>query len=62
VSEQNIETVKGIYEAFGRGDVAAILEHCTNDVDWASESAIEIAPWHGVKHEDTALIASALST
>lgn len=49
-SEQNIETVKAIYEAFGRGDVDAILEQCTDDVDWAAEAATDVAPWHGVKH------------
>jgi ketosteroid isomerase-like protein len=48
--EQNIETVKTIYEAFGRGDLDAILELCTDDVDWATDSALEVAPWHGVKH------------
>jgi uncharacterized protein len=46
----NIETVRTIYEAFGRGDVDAILERCTDDVDWAADAAIEAAPWHGVKH------------
>jgi ketosteroid isomerase-like protein len=49
-AEQNIETVKAIYEAFGRGDVDAILEQCTDDVNWAADAAIEVAPWHGVKH------------
>ncbi len=49
-AERNIETVKAIYAAFGSGDVAAILEQCTDDVDWASDAAIEVAPWHGVKH------------
>jgi ketosteroid isomerase-like protein len=48
--EQNIETVKTIYEAFGRGDLDAILELCADDVDWATDSALEVAPWHGVKH------------
>ena len=47
---ENIETVKAIYDAFGRGDVAAILDRCTDDVDWGAESALEIAPWHGIKH------------
>ena len=49
-AQENIETVKAIYEAFGRADVDAILERCTDDVDWASDAAIEVAPWHGVKH------------
>ena len=30
----NIETVKSIYEAFGRGDVPAILDKLADDVDW----------------------------
>jgi len=49
-AEENIATVKEIYAAFGRGDVDAILEQCIDDVDWAAEAAIEVAPWHGVKH------------
>jgi len=50
MSEQaNITTVQAIYEAFGRGDVDAILERLTDDVDWASEADSEIAPWHGVR-------------
>src|SRR5579862_8376067 len=49
-SEQNIETVKGLYEAFGRGDVAAILDRVTDDVDWATDAAIPSAPWYGARH------------
>jgi ketosteroid isomerase-like protein len=30
----NVETVKGIYEAFGRGDVPAILETLADDARW----------------------------
>ena len=29
-----IETVQQIYQAFGRGDVPAILDHLADDVDW----------------------------
>jgi hypothetical protein len=36
-AELNIETVKAMYEAFGRGDVAAVLEQCTDDVDWPAQ-------------------------
>ena len=49
-AEQNIETVKALYEAFGRGDVDAILERVTDDVDWSTDAAIESAPWYGPKH------------
>jgi uncharacterized protein len=47
VMADNIATVQKIYEAFGNGDVATILDQVTEDVDWASE-AEGVAPWHGV--------------
>jgi ketosteroid isomerase-like protein len=31
-----VEVVRGIYEAFGRGDIPAILEHLAEDVAWES--------------------------
>ena len=34
MSAANAEVVQGIYEAFGRGDVAAILEPLAEDVRW----------------------------
>ncbi len=54
-AEQNIETVKAMYEAFGRGDVDAILKRVTDDVDWSTDAAIESAPWYGPKHGKTEL-------
>ena len=45
--EQNINTVKEIYDAVGSGDVDAILDRVTDDVDWAAEAAGNGAPWHG---------------
>ena len=49
-ADANIKTIAQVYEAFGRGDVAAILDAVTNDVDWASEAASSGAPWYGVRH------------
>ena len=49
MSDPKIDTVQTIYEAFGRGDVATILDQLTDDVDWASESfSAKAAPWHGI--------------
>ena len=45
--QDNIRIVKEIYDAVGRGDVDAILERVTDDVDWAAEVAGTAAPWHG---------------
>ena len=43
----NIQIVKDIYDAVGRGDLDAILEQVTDDVDWAADVAGTAAPWHG---------------
>jgi uncharacterized protein len=48
MTDQKIQTVQDIYQAFGRGDVAAILERVTDDVDWATEPDSKVAPWHGI--------------
>jgi len=49
-ADANIKTIMGVYEAFGRGDVAAILDAVADDVDWAAEAAGTAAPWYGVRH------------
>ena len=50
----NRETVGAIYQAFGRGDVPAILEHVAEDVQWEyawGESPIPwLAPGRGREH------------
>ena len=33
-TEQNKRTVQTIFEAFGRGDIPAVLEHVSEDVTW----------------------------
>jgi uncharacterized protein len=35
MSEENVEVLRRGYEAFGRGDVDAVLELLAPDVDWA---------------------------
>jgi ketosteroid isomerase-like protein len=47
MTDPKIETVQRIYEAFGRGDVDAILAEVADDVDWAAEAASTSAPWYG---------------
>ena len=39
-AEQNVQTTKEMYEALGRGDVEAILERVTDDVDWSTDAAV----------------------
>jgi uncharacterized protein len=54
-ADANIKTIKGVYEAFGRGDVAAILDAVADDVNWAAEAAGTAAPWYGVRHGQDAV-------
>jgi ketosteroid isomerase-like protein len=49
-ADANIKIITEVYEAFGRGDIAAILDAVTDDVDWAAEAASSAAPWYGVRH------------
>ncbi len=41
----NVETVKEIYEAFGLGNVPAILEKLDENVDWETQIPVEGVPW-----------------
>jgi ketosteroid isomerase-like protein len=34
MSEQNVEFVKGVYAAFDRGDVPAVLGAFADDIEW----------------------------
>jgi len=45
--QDNLRVVREIYDAVGRGDVAAILDRVSDDVDWAAEAASSAAPWYG---------------
>jgi uncharacterized protein len=49
-ADENITTIQGIYEAFGRGDVDFILGRVTDDVDWATDTVSTAAPWYGTHH------------
>jgi uncharacterized protein len=46
-ADVNIKTIQNLYEAFGRGDVAFILDNVTDDVDWQTDSATQAGPWYG---------------
>lgn len=46
-ADVNTKTIELVYDAFGRGDVDAILGSVTDDVDWATEASGSGAPWYG---------------
>jgi len=35
-ASDNVNTIRALYEAFGRADVATMLDAVTEDVDWAT--------------------------
>ena len=44
----NEQTVNDVYDAFKRGDIAAILAHVADDVDWRNDGvASRECPWNG---------------
>ena len=46
-TDTNVQTIQTIYAAFGRGDVPAILERCSDDAVVGFEGASPLVPWHG---------------
>jgi ketosteroid isomerase-like protein len=48
-ADENIKTIQNLYEAFGRGDLAVILDAVSDDVDWATDTSSVAAPWYGVR-------------
>lgn len=40
----NLDKVKSMYQAFGRGDIPAILEHMSAEVDWDYPQSADV-PW-----------------
>jgi ketosteroid isomerase-like protein len=47
-SDPKIAAVQRLYEAYGRGDVDAVLAEVSDDVEWAAEAASTSAPWYGI--------------
>ena len=45
----NVQTIKAMYEAFGRGDIPFIMSHLDENVVWESEGP-EIISFAGIHH------------
>lgn len=41
----HIDTVKAIYEAFGRGDIPAIMDRLADDISWEDGALDHGVPW-----------------
>ncbi len=48
--QENAQTVKEIYAAFGRGDVPAILDTLAGGFEWHHHGPPDIVPWARSRH------------
>jgi uncharacterized protein len=55
-TQHNIETVRGIYAAFGKGDVGAILAKISPDVEWEPGYGNDDVPWLRSGHGTAAAV------
>ena len=46
MSDTNVTTIGKVYEAFGRGDAAAVAASCTDDTGWDFDVLGSDVPWH----------------
>lgn len=57
---QAVQTAQAIYEAFGRGDVPAILERIAGDVEWDvfADNRAQAAgvPWLAARRDEAGLV------
>jgi len=49
-TDDNVKTIRSVYDAFGRADLAAILDAVADDVDWSSSVDSDEVPWWGERH------------
>src|SRR5689334_20955738 len=46
MSEANVNVIREIYGAFGRGDATAVAERCATDTKWDFNVGPSEVPWH----------------
>jgi uncharacterized protein len=55
VSQANVEVVRGVYDAFARGDVDAVFAAMTPEIEWDESEGM---PYGGVYHGRDAIVAN----
>lgn len=53
MAEQSVDVVRGVYDAFGRGDVPGVLGAMADDVEWREAEGM---PYGGVYHGGEAVV------
>lgn len=47
----SLKVVQKLYLEFGRGDIQAVLDLLTDDIEWTVPGPTHIVPWTGVKYQ-----------
>jgi ketosteroid isomerase-like protein len=55
VAQANVELVRGVYDAFARGDVDAVFAAMKPDIEWDESEGM---PYGGVYHGRDAIVAN----
>ena len=55
MAEANVEMLRGVYDAFARGDVDAVFAAMTPDIEWDESPGM---PYGGVYHGRDAIVAN----
>jgi ketosteroid isomerase-like protein len=45
--QDNVQVVQQAFAAFGRGDIPAVLNMLTEDIEWRAPGPSDIVPWAG---------------
>lgn len=61
MGQSNIDTVRGIYEAFGRGDIGALTAVLHDDVRWTIVGPTDVVPFCGT-YEGPEAVGAAFAT
>jgi ketosteroid isomerase-like protein len=46
MNERNVEVIRAIYAAFGKGDIPAVLAHVAEQTRWDFDVGPSPVPWH----------------
>lgn len=56
-TNDNIKLIRTAYEAFGRGDIPAVLDMLHDDCEWGVDATGHPAPYYGVRHNKGEVLA-----
>jgi uncharacterized protein len=56
-TDDNVKLIRTAYEAFGRGDIAAVMDLVDSACDWGVDASAKTAPYYGARHGASEVLA-----